>query len=109
MTDAAMLGVRKFGPHHFVMKTPLSNIRLTTFFAGKSEVVGANPTNNAPEVTCTHPATRSISIDPCAGAALNQKKTFSANMTTRYRAIDSTSRKGNQLALPRSPSFGARA
>jgi hypothetical protein len=33
-----VIGVQKFGPHHVVMKTPLSNIRLTTFFAGESEV-----------------------------------------------------------------------
>jgi hypothetical protein len=33
-----VMGVRKFGPHHVVVKTPLSNIRLTTFFAGESEV-----------------------------------------------------------------------
>jgi hypothetical protein len=33
-----VIGIRKFGPHHVVMKTPLSNIRLTTFFAGESEV-----------------------------------------------------------------------
>ncbi|HEY1898261.1 MAG TPA: hypothetical protein VGG49_00535 [Steroidobacteraceae bacterium] len=33
-----VIGVRKFGPHHVVMKTMLSNIRLTTFFAGESEV-----------------------------------------------------------------------
>jgi hypothetical protein len=33
-----VIGVRKFGPHHVVMKTSLSNIRLTTFFAGESEV-----------------------------------------------------------------------
>jgi hypothetical protein len=32
------IGLRKFGPHHVVMKTPLNNIRLTTFFAGESEV-----------------------------------------------------------------------
>ena len=33
-----VIGVRKFGPHHVVVKTLLSNIRLTTFFAGESEV-----------------------------------------------------------------------
>jgi hypothetical protein len=38
-----MIGVRKFGPHHVVMKTPLSNIRLTTFFAGESEVKIIDP------------------------------------------------------------------
>lgn len=29
---------RKFGPHYVVFKTPLDNIRLTTFFAGEHEV-----------------------------------------------------------------------
>jgi hypothetical protein len=29
------MGVVKFGPHHVVVKTPLSNIRITTFFAGE--------------------------------------------------------------------------
>ena len=33
-----MIGAGKFGPHHVVLKTSLSNIRLTTFFAGESEV-----------------------------------------------------------------------
>jgi len=28
----------KFGPHYVVCKTPLGNIRLTTFFAGEHEV-----------------------------------------------------------------------
>ena len=32
-----VMGERKFGPHHVVMKTFLSNIRITTFFAGESE------------------------------------------------------------------------
>jgi len=38
-----VIGVRKFGPHHVVMKTPLSNIRLTTFFACESEVKIIDP------------------------------------------------------------------
>jgi hypothetical protein len=38
-----VIGVRKFGPHHVVLKTPLSNIRLTTFFAGESEVKIIDP------------------------------------------------------------------
>ena len=38
-----VIGVRKFGPHHVLMKTPLSNIRLTTFFAGESEVKIIDP------------------------------------------------------------------
>lgn len=29
---------RKFGPNYVVGRTPLSNIRLTTFFAGEHEV-----------------------------------------------------------------------
>src|SRR6266436_214349 len=37
------MGVRKFGPHHVVLKTPLSNIRITTFFAGESEVKIIDP------------------------------------------------------------------
>jgi hypothetical protein len=38
-----VIGVRKFGPHHVVLKTSLSNIRLTTFFAGESEVKIIDP------------------------------------------------------------------
>ena len=38
-----MIGVRKFGPHHVVLKTSLSNLRLTTFFAGESEVKIVDP------------------------------------------------------------------
>ena len=33
-----VMGERKFGPYHVVVKTFLSNIRITTFFAGESEV-----------------------------------------------------------------------
>ena len=36
-------GDRKFGPHHVVLKTPLSNLRITTFFAGESEVKMVDP------------------------------------------------------------------
>jgi hypothetical protein len=39
----AVMGVRKFGPHYIVVKTSLSNIRITTFFAGESEVKIADP------------------------------------------------------------------
>jgi len=38
------MGIRKFGPHHVVLKTPLSNIRITTFFAGEAEVKILDPT-----------------------------------------------------------------
>ena len=38
-----MIVVRKFGPHHVVLKTSLSNLRLTTFFAGESEVKIVDP------------------------------------------------------------------
>jgi hypothetical protein len=38
-----VMGMQKFGPHHVVVKTPLSNIRLTTFFAGESEVKIIDP------------------------------------------------------------------
>ena len=34
---------RKFGPHFVIAKTPLSNIRLTTFFAGEAEVRLVDP------------------------------------------------------------------
>jgi hypothetical protein len=40
--DPAM-GLRKFGPHHVVLKTSLSNIRITRFFAGESEVKIVDP------------------------------------------------------------------
>jgi len=32
------MGERKFGPHYVAVRTALSNIRITTFFAGESEV-----------------------------------------------------------------------
>jgi len=38
-----VMGVRKFGPNYVVVKTPLSNIRITTFFAGESEVKIVDP------------------------------------------------------------------
>jgi hypothetical protein len=38
-----VVGVRKFGPHHVVVKTCLNNIRITTFFAGESEVKIVDP------------------------------------------------------------------
>ena len=34
---------RKFGPHYGIFKIPLSNIRLTTFFAGEAEVRIVDP------------------------------------------------------------------
>ena len=34
---------RKFGPHFVVAKTPITNIRLTTFFAGEAEVRVVDP------------------------------------------------------------------
>ena len=34
---------RKFGPHVVVAKTPIANIRLTTFFAGEAEVRLVDP------------------------------------------------------------------
>ena len=33
----------KFGPHFVVVKTPIDNIRLTTFFAGEAEVRLVDP------------------------------------------------------------------
>jgi hypothetical protein len=38
-----VMGVRKFGPTHVVIKTPLNNIRITTFFAGESEAKILDP------------------------------------------------------------------
>jgi hypothetical protein len=40
--DPAM-GKHKFGPHYVVVTTALSNIRITTFFAGESEVKIVDP------------------------------------------------------------------
>jgi hypothetical protein len=34
----------KFGPHYVVCRTPLDNVRLTTFFAGEHEVRMIDPT-----------------------------------------------------------------
>lgn len=36
-------GSRKFGPNHVVFKTPLSNVRITTFFCGEDEVKIIDP------------------------------------------------------------------
>ncbi len=38
-----IMGTRKFGPHYVVLKTPLSNLRITTFFAGESEAKLIDP------------------------------------------------------------------
>jgi hypothetical protein len=38
-----VMGERKFGPHYVVVRTALSNIRITTFFAGESEVKIVDP------------------------------------------------------------------
>lgn len=35
---------RKFGPNFLVLKTPLSNVRITTFFAGEAEAKLVDPT-----------------------------------------------------------------
>ena len=35
--------VHKFGPHFVVAKTPIANIRLTTFFAGEAKVRLVDP------------------------------------------------------------------
>jgi hypothetical protein len=37
------IGKRKFGPHYVAVRTALSNIRITTFFAGESEVKIVDP------------------------------------------------------------------
>jgi hypothetical protein len=37
------MGAQKFGPHYVVLKTSLSNLRITTFFAGESEVKIIDP------------------------------------------------------------------
>jgi hypothetical protein len=34
---------RKFGPHFVIAKTPIANIRLTTFFSGEAEVRVVDP------------------------------------------------------------------
>ena len=38
-----VMGTQKFGPHYVVLKTPLNNLRITTFFAGESEVKIIDP------------------------------------------------------------------
>jgi len=38
-----IVGERKFGPHYAAIRTALSNIRITTFFAGESEVKIVDP------------------------------------------------------------------
>jgi hypothetical protein len=42
----------KFGPHHVVCKTPLENVRITTFFAGEHEVRIIDPSRV--EIVETH-------------------------------------------------------
>jgi len=37
------VGEHKFGPHFVILKTPLSNIRITTFFAGEAEARVIDP------------------------------------------------------------------
>ena len=37
------MGERKFGPHYVAVRTALSNVRITTFFAGESEVKIVDP------------------------------------------------------------------
>ena len=38
-----VMGKHKFGPHYVITRTALSNIRITTFFAGESEVKIVDP------------------------------------------------------------------
>ncbi|MHB8817084.1 MAG: hypothetical protein ACYDAE_27995, partial [Steroidobacteraceae bacterium] len=38
-----MMAERKFGPHYVAVRTALSNVRITTFFAGESEVKIVDP------------------------------------------------------------------
>jgi len=38
-----VMGAQKFGPHYVVLQTTLSNLRITTFFAGESEVKIIDP------------------------------------------------------------------
>jgi len=38
-----VMGKHKFGPHYVIVRTALSNIRITTFFAGESEVKIVDP------------------------------------------------------------------
>ncbi len=38
-----VMGMRKFGPHYVVLQTPLSNLRITRFFAGEFEVKVIDP------------------------------------------------------------------
>ncbi len=38
-----VMGTQKFGPHYVVLKTPLSNLRITTFLGGESEVKIVDP------------------------------------------------------------------
>jgi hypothetical protein len=43
-----LLAELKFGPHYVAFRTPLSNIRITTFFAGEAEARIVDPTSMAP-------------------------------------------------------------
>jgi len=56
---------RKFGPHHVVLKTPLSNLRITTFFAGESEVKVVDPSlvSVAKSVGCKVKSVKPIGAD----------------------------------------------
>lgn len=52
--EGRVMGEVKFGPHFVVVKTPLSNIRITTFFAGESEVkiVGPSRISDVQSIGC---------------------------------------------------------
>jgi hypothetical protein len=62
------IGVRKFGPHHVVLQTSLSNIRLTTFFAGESEAKIIDPSwiSRVESLGCEWKSPR---IPPCRNPA----------------------------------------
>jgi hypothetical protein len=69
---------RKFGPHFVVAKTPIANIRLTTFFAGEAEVRLVDPwrIRHVESVGCTvatywfHPADFDTAIDEAPNDAV---------------------------------------
>jgi hypothetical protein len=68
------IGQRKFGPHHVAVRTALSNIRITTFFAGESEVKIVDPSRihevepfgcDVQFIAPTEPGNDTVSKLPC--------------------------------------------
>ena len=63
----------KFGPHYVKCRTPLSNIRLTTFFAAEHEVRIIDP-DRVKFIECVGCQLRELSPDDAVGASANARE-----------------------------------